>query len=169
MPLTKGVLIVIRDRAKGIAVCIIAGIPFSYLMFLIGLSVERESVALAFSEMQHVPLVEFAGTMSLVMLPSIMSVALANHVLGNLGKDSFVASTTLGAVAAYLAFSVVCIILIQEVPRWNSDGGIDTFGAAVLLLVTIPLSALYWLTTVRVERNRRNLANQSELAIRAME
>ena len=84
-------------------------------------------------------------------------------------KDSFVASIVLGAVAAYLAFAVVCIILIREIPGWNSDGGIDAFGAAVLLLVTIPLSALYWLTTVRVERNRRKLAKQSELAIRVME
>jgi|SRR5688572_30749275 len=169
MPLTKGIFIVIRDRAKGIAVRIIAGIPFSYAMFLIGLSVERESVALAFSEMRRVSLLEFAGTMSLVMLPSIMSVALANHVLGKLGKDSLATSTALGAVAAYLAFAVVCIVLIQEVPGWNSDGGIDAFGAAVLLLVTIPLSALYWFMTVRVERNRRKLANESETAIRVME
>jgi hypothetical protein len=169
MPLTNGVFIVIRDRAKGIAVCIIAGIPFSYLMFLISLAVERESVALAFSEMRHVSLLEFAGTMSLVMLPSIMSVALANHVLGKLAKDSFARSTALGAVAAYLAFAVVCIILIREVPGWNAAGGIDTFGAAVMLLVTIPLSALYWLMTVRVERNRRKLANEGEMAIRVME
>ena len=169
MPLTKSPLIVIRDRVKGIAVCVMAGIPLTYLMFLVGLSIEEGSVSLAFSRIQEAPFLKFAGTMSLIMLPGVLSIALASQVLGRFGKDAFVASTALGAVAAYIAFAVVCIFLIGEVPGWSSDGGIDTFGAAVLLLITTPLSALYWLTTVRVERNHRKLAEHNERALRAME
>lgn len=101
--------------------------------------------------------------MSLLMLPIMVITAVANHVLGLLEKDFFGVSIVSGAIIGYVSIRAVAAVLVGD---WGYS--FDT-GDLLLISATALLAMLYWRVTVRRERNRRKLAKQSALALRAME
>jgi len=169
MPSTSGTAIVTIVRLKGIAICTIAAGPLGLLVVLVGLTTEGNSLAVAVADMQEAPLLLIGSTLSLAMLPSIVAVALISHVLGRLDKDVFVVTTMSGAVVGYAVVTLLGVMVMGEAPGWNPETGFDLSDATLIASANALLSALYWVNTVRVERNRRKLAEQHELALRVME
>jgi hypothetical protein len=169
VPSAGSTAVVTVDRVKGIAICTIAAGPLGLLVFLVGLTIGKESLVLAVAEMLEVPLLLFGGGISLVMLPTIVAIAAGNHALGRMDKDGFMASTLAGSIIGYSIVSLTGVILIGEAPGWNLTDGVGPSDATLIILANALLSALYWLVTVRAERNRRKLARERERALRAME
>jgi hypothetical protein len=155
--------IVTVDRIKGIAMCAVAAGPLVLLVFLIGLTIESGSYALALDDMRDLGILKFCGVMSLLMLPIMVITAIVNHVLGLLEKDFFAVSIVSGAIIGYVSIRAVAAVLVGY---WGY--GFET-GDLLLISANALLAILYWQMTVRRERNRRKLAKQSELALRAME
>ena len=86
--------------------------------------------------------------------------------LARANRDTFVVSFACGTVCAFVAIFVTCLITLitfGEAPDFN------VIDVAFMVVASSIDSALYWLIAVRRDRIRRQMTEEHEHALRAME
>jgi hypothetical protein len=129
-----------------------------------------KSPVAAVSDLWSMPVVQLMlgwALLSLFALPSVVAIALGAIALARANRDTFLVSLACGTACAYVAISVTYYLLTLITLREASIfSGIDV---ALMVLACSIFSTLYWLIAVRRPRSRRQLVEQHERALRAME
>jgi hypothetical protein len=153
------------NQMIGISVCTIAATPMAMLVVIINDMSHGVSFVAAAARFWPSSLLDLLdlifgfATISLFALPSVIAIGIGAYALAMAKHDTFMISTACGAVIGYVALSITVEVAI--------GGAIQA--AALLMFLSSITSALYWLTAVRRDRNRRRLVEQHEQALHAME
>jgi hypothetical protein len=130
------------------------------------------SLVTAVSEVWSLPatrLVYGWALASIFAFPSVVVIALGAIVPARANRDTFVLSIACGTACAFVAISVTCLIAVGKAPGFDFGHPSNVSDGALMVLACSIGSALYWLVAGRRQRSRRQLAEQHERALRAME
>jgi hypothetical protein len=142
------------------------------LMVVVNDLLRGESLSSAVAPLWSIPLLDFllASTLtSLLALPSIVAIGIGAHALAARKHDGFIVSTACGTVIGYVALSITFELTIGGSPTLDFQDYSNVRDAALLLLLSAMISGLYWLIAVRRDRIRRQVTEEHERALRAME
>ena len=163
---------VMLNRIAGIAVCALAAGPTTVFID-IAIKVMRGRALTAFTTSvwdEPVPeILAIFAMIAVVMSPMVGTIALGMYVLAKLNKDGFLIATVSGALLGYVAMTITFLILMGKTPGLEFDSPSNTRNIATMFFITLVISVLYWLVSIRRERNWRRIDTQDDLALRAME
>jgi hypothetical protein len=160
------------NRIGGIAVCALAAGPIIVFTDLVIEAMRGRALTGSSATLWSEPIPEILATfamMAMIMLPTVGAIALGMYVLAKLSKDGFLIATASGAIAGYGAITMTFLIATGEAPGLEFDKPSNTRSLANMLLVTLAISVLYWVLSIRRERNWRRIDMQDDLTLRAME
>jgi hypothetical protein len=160
------------NQIVGIATCAVAATPMILLMVVVNDLLRGKSLSSSMAPLWSIPLLDFLlgyTLTSLFTLPSIVAIGIGAHVLAARKHDTFIVSTACGAVIGYVALSITFELTIGGASTFDFQDYSDVKDAVLLLLLSVMISGLYWLIAVRRDRVRRQIAEEHERALRAME
>lgn len=159
------------DQIIGVLLCAVAAGPIGILLVAINEILQAKSPVAAVSEIWSMPVARLLlgwALLSLFALPPVVAIALGAIALARANRDTFAVffacGTACGFVAIFVTFYLLTLITFGEASVFSG-----TDDVALMVLACSIDSALYWLAAVRRQRSQRQLAEQHERALRAME
>ena len=161
-----------RNQILGIGVCASAAAPVLILMGVVSDILSGASlsvIAMAFWSLPFPGLMLGCAAMAILVLPSFVLVGIGTHALGARKHDTFMICTACGAVIGYVALSITLKIIMSVTQYFDFADPFTVWNAAFLVLFSSIMSGLYWYVAVRRDRHHRQITEEQERAIRAME
>jgi hypothetical protein len=161
-----------RNQILGIGVCASAACPIIFLMAVVSdmlRGVSLSAIATVFWSLPFPEVMLGCVAIAILALPSFVMIGIGTHALAARKHDTFIICTACGAVIGYAALSITLTITMRVTQYVDFADPFKAWNAAFLVLFSSIMSGLYWYVAVRRDRHRRQLIEEQERAICAME
>jgi hypothetical protein len=160
------------NQVLGIGVCTSAASPIIFLMGVVSDMLGGVSLSTIAAAFWSVPSLEFVlGCVAIAIfaLPSFIAIGIGARALAPRKHDTFIVCTACGAVIGYVALSITLTIAMKFTRHVDFADPFKVWNVGFLALFSSIMSGLYWCVAVRRDRRHRQMIEEQERAIRAME
>jgi hypothetical protein len=161
-----------RNQIVGIGVCASAACPILFLMGIVSdmlSGVSLSTLATAFWSLPFAAFMLAWAVIAIFLFPTFVMIGIGMHVLAVRRHDTFMICTACGAVIGCAALSIALKIAMSFTQYVDFADPFNAWDAAFLAIFSSIMSGLYWYVAVRRDRHHRQVIEEHQRAIRAME